>query len=318
MADYWIAELFPPTFEFSVQDLVLKNQQSDKQQGFSSRDDEVRNKYDLYERVFTEMDDKKTANGSKNKIDLSLYEDTDSQEIEELSKLDAKKFVSKEPQDCIWSKKELILLRKYFQKSKLQNIQLAAMLQDSNRQVDEWKSKFHSQLESSQVLQEKLMQVTKQHKMLKISFKAMKEDLKRYHIKLKKERESVKELQTERSELSTELVNVKRELSKESFQKEKSQRLLEKKEEEIESLIADSITLLKQQYLLKITALKNEISTLNQELRREKDENRLNKKALNKLQMYFADLQCKQLENEAFSGSCQNLLSVVDIDYFST
>ena len=68
---------------------------------------------------------------------------------------------------------------------------------------------------------------------------------------------------------------------------------------------------------MEIATLKKEIAILTNELEKEKEENSLNKKALEKLRMYFADLQCKRLEEEPVYTREPHLLSVVDIDYLS-
>ena len=329
MADHWVSELFPPTFEFSIKDLLCKTPQSENQQKLFSKDDESKAKYDLYERVYQEMDEKIPHQQPSDASDL--YEDgkhfEDVVHIPKSKKHDGKrghksrkdgmKKLSKEEEDCIWSRKELWMLRKYFQKTKLQNIQLAAMLQNSECQVKEWKEKFELQAESTKILKEKLQQVTRQHKTLKVSFKAMKEDLKKYHSKLKLENQHIRELQTERSHRVTEINSLRSEFNMERFQKEKLQRILGNKEEEVEGLIADRGFMLKQQFSLEIATLKKEIAILTNELEKEKEENSLNKKALEKLRMYFADLQCKGLEEEPVYTREPHLLSVVDIDYLS-
>ena len=73
MADHWVSELFPPTFEFSIKDLLCKTPQSENQQKLFSKDDESKAKYDLYERVYQEMDEKIPHQQPSDASDL--YED---------------------------------------------------------------------------------------------------------------------------------------------------------------------------------------------------------------------------------------------------
>lgn len=71
---------------------------------------------------------------------------------------------------------------------------------------------------------------------------------------------------------------------------------------------------LEQQHLIEKTKLQRDMDRLREECEKEKEENSLNKKALEHLRTHFANLQILGDSTER-SKETDNVLSVVDIDY---
>ena len=74
---------------------------------------------------------------------------------------------------------------------------------------------------------------------------------------------------------------------------------------------------MEQQHLLEIRKLQKEVVRLKEKFYEEKQDNDLNKRALEHLRSHFAQLRVSQ-EGKDGTNVVTNMLSVIDIDYLPT
>ena len=295
---HWVSEVFRPNFEFETVDDLLDKCEDDAGSAIVKKDLK-----EVYDRVYYQTKFEKAEAVVKDEVK------DEGANIETRARQEKK--TVEDDKDCMWSGRELSLLRKFFQKAKLQNIKLTAMLDASQTEMKKWKEKYVTATESLALGKEVLGTLKKKHKRLKICYRALKEDLKSYHSKLKLAREDLKEFRTERTNLLKELNATKTELSMEKFRKEEMQSSIKQRELEFNETIANREFTLREQYLLEMSSLKKDMELLRQEFEKEKQNNVLNKKALDHLRNHFANLQLEDMTSD-------KVLSVIDIDYFSS
>jgi len=314
MAGHWVAEVFPPKFQFESVDEMLKSTEKDERVK-----EETDDLGEVYRKVYFEQEKaKKTSEEElKSRRRLEDKRQTDSSVIKKGERKDGSKPKKKDKDECIWSQSELKMLRKFLQKSKMQNLKLAAMLESAQDEINVWKEKFQVVAESDDLVKSRLLIMKKKYERLKVNYRALKEDVRRYHAKLKVAREDCQELRTENSEIEKLLSQRESELNREKLHNEQLQSRLESKEREFEENISSHEYFLEQQHLLERTKLQKEIESLSDKFEKEKQDNDLNKKALEHLRSHFANLQINQ-DNTVETEEMKNVLSVIDIDYLPT
>lgn len=309
-----MAEVFPPKFQFESVDDMLKS---------TEKDERVKEKTDdlgeVYQKVYFEQEKAKktSAKELKSRRRLEDKRQTDSSVIKKGERKDESKPKKKDEDECIWSQSELKMLRKFLQKAKMQNLKLAAMLESAQDEINVWKEKFQVVAESDDLVKSRLLILKKKYERLKVNYRALKEDVRRYHANLKVARGDCQELRTEKSEIEKLLRQRESELNREKRHNKQLQSRLESKEREFEENISSHEYFLEQQHLLERTKLQKEIESLSDKFEKEKQDNDLNKKALEHLRGHFANLQISQ-DNTVETEEVKNVLSVIDIDYLPT
>lgn len=315
MADHWVREVFPPKFQFQSVEEMLKSADGDERE-------KEKTEYlgEVYRKVYYEQEKAKKISDAELKVSCRRDEGHKRQPVssarrERESKTERKP-QTKDGDECIWNESELKMLRKFLQKAKMQNLKLAAMLESAQDEINIWKEKFKDVAESDDLVKKRLLTLKKKYERLKVNYRALKEDVRKYHANLKITREDCQELRVEKSELEKSLSQTKSELSREILNNEQLQLRLNKKEKEFDENLKSHQYLLEQQHLLEKTKLQKEIDRLRGDFEKEKQDNDLNKKALEHLRSHFANLQL----NQDMDGTkvAENVLSVIDIDYLPT
>ena len=269
---------------------------------------------EVYRRVYFEQEEAKKS--------------TDDELLERLEKSQKKRLVAKdrkrpskqkhkEQDECIWSESEMKMLRKFLQKAKMQNLKLAAMLQSAQDEINTWKEQFKEVNASYELLNKSFRILKKKYERLKVIYIALKKDVRKYHSNLKVSREECKQLERERDEIANSLSQTKAELNVEKLNNEHLQLRLDKKEKECAENLKSQEQFLEQHHLLELRKLQKEVVRLTEKFEKEKQENDLNKTALEHLRSHFANLKVSQ-ESKDSVNAVANMLSVIDIDYLPT
>ena len=295
----WVSDVFRPKFEFeTVDDLLRKSEEGARVGGFSKDVKEV------YNRVYWEtkspekvvQEEANSAGNERTSADVDGCQEKQAVEGE---------------QECLWNKKELALLRKFFQKVKLQNIKLTAMLESAQNESKKWKDQCLAAEESCELVKKSFGTLRNKYERLKVNYRALKEDVRSYHSRLKVTRHDLKELRMDNGNLAKELNSAKSEVNMMKFKQEQMEVSIQQRELEFDQIVEKLEFTLQQQHLLEIAALKREREVLKQEFEKEKRENTLNKNALEHLRKHFANLQIDD------ATACDKVLSVIDIDYIN-
>lgn len=308
MADHWVAEVFPPKFQFGSVEEMLHNP------GLVETENEKFNSLDkVYRKVYFEQEKTKKLRDKELKLKHREKQDVSSVRPERQRKQEIKT-QRKDEDECTWNEKELKTLRTFLQKAKMQNLQLATMLESAQDEVNVWKEKYREVAEANDVMKNRSLILKKKYERLKVNYRALKKDVRRYHTNLKVTRQDCEELKSEKSEIEETLNQKKSELHSEKFHNEHLQSRLDRKEREFEENIKRCEYFLEQQHQLGKAKLHQEIDRLNKELKIEREDNNLNKKALEHLRNHFANLQINQDDTEGIKVM-DKVLSVIDIDY---
>lgn len=305
MADHWVAEVFPPKFQFGSVEELLKCPEEDEKSK-----EKVKYLDEVYRRVYFEEEKAKKSTDEQLQVRLQQKRQLVSRE-----KKRERKPQQKEQDECIWSQSELKMLRKFLQKAKMQNLKLAAMLESAQDEIHIWKEKFKDVSESDELVKNSLGILKKKYERLKVNYKALKEDVRRYHANLKITREDYKELKLERDDIEKSLKQTQAELNMEKLDNEHLQLRLDKKETECEENLKRQEHFLEQQHQLEIMKLHKTIAGLTEKFEKEKQDNDLNKRALEHLRSHFANLKINQDDG---TNATDNVLSIIDIDYLPT
>lgn len=305
MADHWVAEVFPPKFQFGSVEELLKCPEEDEKSK-----EKVKYLDEVYRRVYFEEEKAKKSTDEQLQVRLQQKRQLVSRE-----KKRERKPQQKEQDECIWSQSELKMLRKFLQKAKMQNLKLAAMLESAQDEIHIWKEKFKDVSESDELVKSSLGILKKKYERLKVNYKALKEDVRRYHANLKITREDYKELKLERDDIEKSLKQTQAELNMEKLDNEHLQLRLDKKETECEENLKRQEHFLEQQHQLEIMKLHKTIAGLTEKFEKEKQDNDLNKRALEHLRSHFANLKINQDDG---TNATDNVLSIIDIDYLPT
>lgn len=270
---------------------------------------------EVYRRVYFEEEKAKKSTDEELQVGLERLEKR--QRVAKERKRPSKPEHIKDQDECIWSQSELKMLRKFLQKAKMQNLKLAAMLQSAQDEIETWKEKFNDVAEADELVNSSFRILKKKYERLKVNYKALKEDVRRYHSNLKVSREDCRQLKLERDDIQKALSQTQAELNKEKLNNEHLQLILNKKEKEYEESLNSHEHFLEQQHLLEIAKLQKEVVRLTEEFEKEKQDNDLNKKALEHLRGHFANFKINQ-EIKDGTNAMENVLSVIDIDYLPT
>ena len=309
MADHWVAEVFPPKFQFESVDELLKCPEEDEESK-----EKVKHLNEVYRKVYLEEKSKKSTDEELKVKSLERLEKKQRVPKERKQKSKAE---DKDKDECIWNHSELQMLRKFLQKAKMQNLKLAAMLESAQGEIDTWKEKFKDVAESDEHVNNNFRILKKKYERLKVNYRALKEDVRRYHANLKISREECRQLNLERDDLQKSLSQTQAELNVEKLNCEHLQLRLNKKGKEYEESLKNHEHFMEQQHLLELAKLQKEVLRLTEEFEKEKRDNDLNKKALEHLRGHFANLKINQ-EFKDGANVVDSVLSVIDIDYLPT
>lgn len=312
MADHWVAEVFPPKFQFGSVEELLKCPEEDEKSK-----EKVKHLDEVYRRVYFEEEKAKKSTDEELHVTLERLEKSQKKKLIAKERKRRSKPEQKDQDECIWSESELKMLRKFLQKSKMQNLKLAAMLQSAQDEINTWKEKFKDVAESDELVNSSFRILKKKYERLKVNYRALKEDVRKYHLNLKVSREECEQLKLERDDTEKSLSQTKAELNVEKLNNDHLQLRLDKKEKECTENLKSQEQFLEQQHLLEIRKLQKEVARLTEKFDKEKQDNDLNKRALEHLRSHFANLKVGQ-ENKDGTNAVVNMLSVIDIDYLPT
>lgn len=309
MADHWVAEVFPPKFQFGSVDELLNGPEEDEKSK-----EKVKCLDEVYRRVYFEQEKAKKSTDDELHVDLERLEKSRKKRLVGKDRKRASKQKQKDQDECIWNESELKMLRKFLQKAKMQNLKLAAMLQSAQDEINTWKEKVKEVTESDEIMNSSFCIFKKKYERLKVNYRALKDDVRKYHSNLKVSREECEQLKLERDDIAKSLSQTKAELNIEKLNNEHLQLRLDKKEEECTENLKSQEQFLEQQHLLEIRKLQKEVARLTEKFDEEKQDNDLNKRALEHLRSHFANLKVSQESNDG-TNAVVNMLSVIDIDY---
>lgn len=286
-----------PKFSFAtVNDLL--HTKGPHSQGTSLKD----SKMNIYNKVYLEFIAKTDEVEKKDSSSSSSAENADES--------DQTKALTKDEDECIWSNQELRILRKCFQRLKLQNIALVGKVDSLEEELQECKKNHRIANLALTSLKEKWSELKKRYKRIKISCKSMKEDLIMHHAALKSTSEELKNLKDEKYLLLKDLKEVKTKLDLETVKNKDLEARLDEKDRQNMDALQHCAFVTRQQCKLDETRLRKEIYQLKEELKKEKQENRLNRNALENLRNHFANVRV----NEQNTGS-DAILSAAEIDF---
>lgn len=309
MADHWVAEVFPPKFQFeSVEEMLEIPEVEDGQNQKTNFCGEV------YRKVYCEQERAWQSRNQRSGLAKSR-ERTDKKHTVSSVKIDAEKKIQERLEhdgksDSLWDEGELKMLRRFLQKAKMQNLKLAAILESTQDEIKLWKEKYKELDETEKLEKNAFVRQRKKYEKLKVNYRAVKDDVRRYHGNLKITREDYEELRNEKKEVEQVLSKTKSELHKEKLKNEELQERLKGQEREFEENKKYVECFLEHQHQLEKGQLQKEVDVLREELEKEKEESDVNKKALQHLRSHFSCLQMKQDNAEV-----GKVLSVIDVDY---
>lgn len=310
MEDHWVAEVFPPKFQFGSVDELLNGPQEDEKSK-----EKVKYLDEVYRRVYLQQE--KARKSTDDELQVEGLERKQKSKKKRLVAKDRRR-TSKQKQsdqgECIWSESELKMLRKFLQKAKMQNLKLAAMLQSAQDEINIWKEKVKEVTESDELMNSNFLILRKKYERIKVNYRALKEDVRKYHSTLKVSREECEQLKLEMDDIAKSLSQTKAELNVEKLNNEHLQLRLDNKEKESTENLKSLKQFLEQQHLLEIRKLQKEVVRLKEKFYEEKQDNDLNKRALEHLRSHFAHLKVSQ-ESKDGTNAVINMLSVIDIDY---
>lgn len=211
--------------------------------------------------------------------------------------------------DCIWTDDEIKVLRKTFQKLKIQNVYLSGMVDSLQSELQISKEREWKARNSHDILKEKFSELKKRYTRSKISCKSYKEDLKAYHLSLKTTRSEVVDLNFERSVIQKGLNDTKAKLDLEQLKSSQLMTKLDEKENEKVQAIEHCEFVTRQQCKFEETRLRKEIFRLKEELRKERDDNHINKKSLENLRNHFVSSKLNEKQKQT------DILNIADVDY---
>lgn len=306
MADHWVSEVFPPKFEFkTVSDLLKKDKNEKETSPEKLRISESYNK--VYLKLMREQELEKFKDiGSKDGEvvqELSLKE---TKLVREKTEPEAK---TNSAEDCIWTNDEIKVLRKTFQKLKLQNVYLTGVVESLQKELQIYKEREWKASNAYNALKEKWSELKKRYARAKISCKSYKEDLKSYYESLKTAGKEVDVLRNEKSVTIKDLTDVKVKLDLERIKSSQLIAELRKKENEKVIAVEHCEFVTRQQCKFEETALRKEIFRLQEELRKANNENTINKKSLENLRNHFISSKLNNEQNGV------DVISIADIDY---
>ena len=313
MVEHWVAEVFPPKFQFESVEEMLENPELE-----DAKNQKTNFYGEMYRKVYCEEEG--VCQSRKQRSGLAeSREITDKKHTVSSVKVDAKRKIQKRLEhegksDSLWGESELKMLRRFLQKAKMQNLKLAAILESTQDEIKLWKEKYQILDETEKIEKNAFVCQKKKYEKLKVNYRAMKQDVRRYHANLKITREDYEELKNEKKEVEQLLSETKSELHKEKLKNEVLQGRLKGQEREFEENKKYVEYFLEQQYQLEKGQLQKEIDILREKLEKEKRENDVSKKALQHLRSHFSCLQMKQ-DNAGGTTEVEKLLSVIDIDY---
>ena len=308
MADHWVAEVFPPKFQFGSVDELVNGPEEDE-----NGEEKVKYLDEVYRRVYFEQEKARKSTDDELQTGLERKQKSQKKRLVAKDRRRTSKQKQKDQDECIWSESELKMLRKFLQKAKMQNLKLAAMLQSAQDEINTWKEKVKEVTESDELMNSKFRILKKKYERLKVNYRALKEDVRKYHSNLKVSREECEQLKLEMDDIAKSLSQTKAELNVEKLNNEHLQLRLGNKEKESAENLKSQEQFLEQQHLLEIRKLQKEVVRLKEKFYEEKQDNDLNKRALEHLRSHFAHLKVSQEGN-----AVTNMLSVIDIDYLPT
>lgn len=262
------------------------------------------NKIDIYNKVYLEFIARTDEVEKKDSSSSSSAGNTTDETHQSINSS------TKNEDECIWTNKELRILRKCFQRLKLQNIALVGKVDSLEEELQHCKKNQRMASLALTSLKEKWSELKKRYKRIKISCKSMKEDLIMHHTALKSNGEELKNLKDEKYLLLKDLKEVKTKLDLETIKSKDLEAKLEEKDRQNMESLQHCAFVTRQQCKLDETRLKKEIFQLKEELRKEKQENSLNRNALENLRNHFANVKVND-------QNCDSdiILSAAEIDF---
>ena len=312
MADHWVAEVFPPKFQFGSVDELVNGPEEDE-----NGEEKVKYLDEVYRRVYFEQEKARKSTDDELQTGLERKQKSQKKRLVAKDRRRTSKQKQKDQDECIWSESELKMLRKFLQKAKMQNLKLAAMLQSAQDEINTWKEKVKEVTESDELMNSKFRILKKKYERLKVNYRALKEDVRKYHSNLKVSREECEQLKLEMDDIAKSLSQTKAELNVEKLNNEHLRLRLGNREKESAENLKSQEQFLEQQHLLEIRKLQKEVVRLKEKFYEEKQDNDLNKRALEHLRSHFAQLRVSQ-EGKDGTNVVTNMLSVIDIDYLPT
>ena len=189
---------------------------------------------------------------------------------------------------CIWSEKELKVLRDSLKCSKLNNIRLSVLTQALQKDCERVRNTCRQQASEILKLNRKYNDVKKQNKAMKITCMAFKDDARNAHENLECCQDRLEEAIIDKKSADLELVKIKHELEAVEKQRKVLQLEVEKQRVLQEKLLENQNVSLRSRYEKEITDLLQRLEETELFLEKEKNEHSITKKALAHLRLHFA------------------------------
>ncbi|XP_070539053.1 coiled-coil domain-containing protein 160 homolog [Ptychodera flava] len=283
MEKHWVEELFPPYYTYSTEEIIAKYEKETPPM------DKVKA---LYEQVRQEINAERKSHQQKAVQAGDTLAEFYANEEAKLRQLE---------ESCIWTHKELEIIRELFEMSKAQNIKLSSMLNVAHKQVTELEAKCKKQTKVIETRSKKLHDSQQECQRTKIHRDQLKADQKKSLGRIKLLKEDIKDLKEERFQLKRELKEMRKTLTQERLARQEAEIELDEKGKwyERERIVReDNIRL---DYQGQINKLYEEITDLKIELEKEKTAHNIDKRGLDHLRNHFASLSVQNVR-EASAG----------------
>lgn len=225
---------------------------------------------------------------------LLNYISEPSKETEDKNQTDVSKDDSKASMDihdsCIWSSKEIDVLRHVFKAAKHQNTELRAQLMAANDKIKKLETRCQSQTKTLDTRTKNLSEALKANKRLQILSQNLKSQLDASVEQAENLRQDLERLDTERDQNLKEMHQLRLQLDKERLEKTRVEITLKNKHKDSlqqEILHTENLKALHEQ---DVAYLQKKISELSDELKTEKDDHARSKRGLEHLRKHFASL----------------------------
>lgn len=300
----WVGELFEPAFGATIDDLVAHEEEAKNKprvKHISVYDPEAVRK--VYERVhmMTVLDEEMRRQKAEQRTKPTLKHSTDTREP--LVTRQAMREPDLQPgqvtvdlnQPCIWDTSEIGVLREAYKALKQQSIDAMVYVRETQKRNEELETLTARQKTVLDDQKVKLTEARKANKRLQINVNSLNEEVKYLTAKVGAMEDVIREIKQEQSDMVKEVHENRVTTDKERMERGRIQMKLDslKKEALAEKLAAEDR--IRTQCRKAIHELKEQVKTLEAELKEERDKRKVTEKGLKHLRNHFSSLSVQDI-----------------------
>ncbi|XP_077987335.1 uncharacterized protein LOC144441943 [Glandiceps talaboti] len=281
MEKHWVEELFPPYYTYSTEEILTK---------YEEETPPMEKVKALYEKVRQEINIERAANQQKAVQAGDTLAEYYEQEEAKLRQLE---------ESCIWTHKELEVLREMLHSAKEQNIKLASMLSVAHKQAKDLDVQCKKQTKIIEKRSRKLHESQQQCKRISLHRDHLKSEHTKTNGRIRLLRTDIKELKDEKLQLKKELLETRKMLTDEKLARQEAEIQLDDKgrQHELEKAVREEN--IRLDFQAQIHKLYEEITDLKIELEREQTAHNIDKRGLDHLRNHFASLSVQAVTGVA-------------------